>query len=171
MHPPRRTLIRALLALVTAALLPLTGSAVERSSLTRPSQSDRWLSPLGASFAVSTPFHLPNGEYRSGHRGIDIAAAAGEVVVSPTDGVVSFIGTVVDRPVVSITVDERIVLSLEPVTSELAEGSDIPRGAPLGTTASGGHCAATCLHLGVRVDGAYVNPLRYLRPRPILVPW
>ncbi len=91
--------------------------------------------------------------------------------MSPTDGVVSFIGTVVDRPVVSITVDERIVLSLEPVTSELAEGSDIPRGAPLGTTASGGHCAATCLHLGVRVDGAYVNPLRYLRPRPILVPW
>jgi hypothetical protein len=28
-----------------------------------------------------------------------------------------------------------------------------------------------CIHLGVRVDGDYVNPLRYFLGRPRLVPW
>jgi len=36
---------------------------------------------------------------------------------------------------------------------------------------AGGHCRTECLHLGARVDDAYVNPMRFFRGRPVLVPW
>ena len=50
-------------------------------------------------------------------------------------------------------------------------GEAVARGQPVGIVAEGGHCDGGCLHLGTRVDGAYVNPMRFLRPRPELEPW
>ncbi len=138
-----------------------------------------WFPPLGVPLHVSAPYSLPEGRYRAGHRGIDLpvgaGGGAGEEVRSPAAGTVSFVGTVADRPVLSIRVDERTVFSLEPVESELRVGDAVGQGLIVGTIpdsdGAGGHCAAACLHLGVRVDGAYVNPLRFLRPRPVLLPW
>lgn len=130
-----------------------------------------WEPPLGSPLRVAAAYSLPDGPYRAGHRGIDLPASPGDTVHSPAGGVVSFVGTVVDRPVVSVRVDARTVVSLEPVESGVQAGDAVQRGAVLGTVASGGHCAADCLHLGVRVDGAYVNPMRFLRPRPVLLPW
>src|SRR5690606_14701135 len=98
----------------------------------------------------------------SGHRGIDLAAAPGATVAAPAAGTVSFTGTVVDRAVISVRVDERTVYSLEPVASDLVPGDRVASGALLGEAAVGGHCSSECVHLGVRVDGEYVNPLRYL---------
>lgn len=130
-----------------------------------------WHPPLGYPLRVSAAYSLPDGPYRAGHRGIDLPAVEGLEVRIPATGTVSFVGTVVDRPLISVRVDDRTVLSLEPVTSELQEGDRVVRGEAIGTVASGGHCLAACLHLGVRVDGAYVNPMRFLRARPVLLPW
>jgi murein DD-endopeptidase MepM/ murein hydrolase activator NlpD len=126
--------------------------------------------PLG-SLEVTGPYSAPPHRYGSGHRGIDLAATAGMAVVAPASGTVSFAGAVVDRPVVSVRVDERTVYSLEPVSSGLAAGDPVAAGAVLGEVAGGGHCLQECVHLGVRVGGEYVNPLRYLRGRPVLLPW
>lgn len=90
---------------------------------------------------------------------------------APVDGTVSFSGRVVDRPVITIRVDARTLVSLEPVESELAVGAPVARGAVIGALASGGHCGDECVHLGVRVDGEYANPTPFLLDRPILLPF
>lgn len=93
---------------------------------------------------------------------------------APVAGVVSFVGKVADRHVLSIRVDSRTVVSFEPIQQAgggLAEGDGVARGQSIGEVAQGGHCLAECLHLGVRVDDDYVNPLRYFFARPVLLPW
>lgn len=128
------------------------------------------MSPLDGPLRISAPHSLPFGEYAAGHRGIDLPASTGLPVHSPAAGTVSFVGTVVDRPVVSVRVDLRTVLSLEPVESEMQVGDTVARGAAVGVVATGGHCDDVCVHLGVRVDGKYMNPLRFFRPKPVLLP-
>ena len=116
-------------------------------------------------------YDLPNGKYQAGHRGIDLPADPGTRVRAPTDGVVSYVGTVVDRPVLTIRTSDGTLLSLEPVLSAVQLGDPVISGQDLGRTAAGGHCLSACLHLGVRVNDEYVNPLRYFRGRATLVPW
>ena len=130
-----------------------------------------WLSPRGERLTVLAPFDLSRGQYQSGHRGIDVGATEGDSIRSPTGGTVSFTGSVAEKPVLSIQVDHRTVLSFEPLVSHLAAGDHVSRGELLGTVASGGHCASSCLHLGVRVNGEYTNPVRYFWPKAKLLPW
>lgn len=129
-----------------------------------------WIPPFG-SLEVTGPYRPPPHRYGSGHRGIDLAAAVGMTVVAPTSGTVTFSGTVVDRPVVSVRAGDGIVYSLEPVRSGFVAGERVAAGALLGEVSGGGHCQQECVHLGVRVGGEYVNPLRYFRSRPELLPW
>lgn len=154
------------------------GSA--NAPLTRSTQlqeeTTRWLPPLHTPFTVTGPYASPPHPYASGHRGIDLRASPGASVAAPSFGTVSFAGNVAGRGVISVRVDERTVVSIEPVVSELGEGDDVRSGDVLGTVGTGGHCVgddgtAECIHLGVRVDGAYVNPLRYFFGRPRLLPW
>ena len=82
-----------------------------------------------------------------------------------------FAGVVVDRPVLSIDHGGGVISSYEPVLTTLVEGDVVTRGDVIGTVLPG-HCASVCVHLGVRVDGQYVSPLRFLGgiPRAILLP-
>lgn len=144
-------------------------SALLRSSGS-PTTGILWVPPVGGPFEVTGPYRAPPHRYGAGHRGIDLAAAPGTVLIAPATGTVSFSGRVVDRDVLSIRVDERTVYTLEPVRSPLPVGTAVTSGAVIGEAASGGHCLAECVHLGVRVDDEYVNPLRYLLPRPVLLP-
>jgi murein DD-endopeptidase MepM/ murein hydrolase activator NlpD len=148
---------------------PRVSSGIRASDLA--ASSDLWLPPLDGGLEVARPYDLPNGPYQAGHRGLDLPAAEGATIRSPTAGTVTFVGMVVDRAVLSVRIDDRTVVSLEPVVSSLRVGDAVARGQPLGVVASGGHCDASCLHLGVRVNDEYVNPMRYFRQRPILVPW
>lgn len=111
----------------------------------------------------------PASPYSAGHRGIDIAAPIGVKVRAPAAGVVHFVGWVVDRPVLSIDHGAAVLSSYEPVTSDLAAGDEISGGEIIGRLAQtdASHCAESCLHLGVRVNGDYVNPLLFLGG----VPW
>lgn len=162
---------------LTLTLVPLTASGASPSpephTIASPTTfTELWLPPTGHALRVQAAFSLPNGPYQAGHRGIDVPAEVGAEVRAPTGGTVSFAGWVVNRPVVSIRVDEQTVISLEPVEADVVvQGDTVSRGQTIGSVSQGGHCEQGCVHLGVRVDGDYVNPMRYFRPRPVLLPW
>lgn len=141
------------------------GSAV--SADTEP----RWEWPL-ASHSLTAPFAAPPTRYAAGHRGIDLFAVAGTPVSAPDVATVRFSGVVVDRPVLTLDHGGGILSSYEPVVSELPVGTVVARGAVVGAVASGGHCDAACLHVGVRMDGEYVSPMLFFGrvPPAILLP-
>lgn len=130
-----------------------------------------WAWPVASPHPIVRPYLAPATPYAAGHRGIDIAAAEGATVRAPDDGIVHFAGFVVDRPVLSIDHGGGVLSSYEPVATDLVAGDVVRRGEAIGLVVAG-HCASPCLHLGVRVDGAYVSPLRYLggQPRAVLLP-
>lgn len=120
-------------------------------------------------------FDPPDQPWLSGHRGVDLRASEGNgaAVLSPADGVVSFRGTVVDRPVITIDHGHDLKSSFEPVESELKPGDAVRKGQRIGSLRPG-HCAVSvCVHWGVRQEDEYVDPLRFIQDlRPsILLPW
>jgi len=108
----------------------------------------------------------------SGHRGVDLEASAdGVSVTSPADGTISFVGVVVDRPVITVDHGDGLRSSFEPVQSPLAAGDTVAKGDVIGTVLSG-HCGpGPCVHWGVRLGEDYVDPLEFvldLRPSVLL---
>ena len=106
----------------------------------------------------------PDSPYGSGHRGIDIAAPMGSVVLAPDDGVVTFAGKVGGRLFLTIDHGGGVTSTCSWLTSALVRRNDrVARGQPVATT-GWGHTDLTVphLHFGVRLDGAYVDPLSYL---------
>ncbi|MGX1161718.1 peptidase M23-like protein [Arthrobacter sp. SLBN-100] len=146
---------------ITSAAAPSTAAVAEPS----------WRWPLTPRPAVLRDFDPPPKPWLSGHRGVDLGAAAGAKVTSPAAGTVSFVGVVVDRPVITIDHGNGLRSSFEPVESTLAAGSAVAAGQPIGTLLAG-HCTATsCVHWGVRRGDEYVNPLQFvmdLRPSILL---
>lgn len=124
-----------------------------------PQPSEPWAWPVDGERRVIEPFRAPSHEYGPGHRGIDLAAGAGAVVHAPADGVVAFRGVVVDRPLITIDHGGGIVTTFEPVDSMLDPGVVVSAGDEIGTIASGGHSPDGQLHLGVRHNGVYINPM------------
>jgi murein DD-endopeptidase MepM/ murein hydrolase activator NlpD len=124
---------------------------------------------------VLRAFDPPARPWLSGHRGVDIEAAFdGAPLLSPAAGTVSFVGTVVDRPVITIDHGNGLRSSFEPVASSLTAGAAVAEGEVLGQVQAG-HCgpAHRCLHWGVRRGEDYVNPLAFvmdLRPSVLLPP-
>jgi murein DD-endopeptidase MepM/ murein hydrolase activator NlpD len=129
-----------------------------------------WAWPVAPPYAVVRPFVAPPTPYAAGHRGVDLRAPDG-AVYAPAPGIVHFAGVVVDRPVLSIRHAGGLLSSYEPVRTDLVEGDTVRRGDRIGTVLPG-HCAAVCLHFGVRLDGEYVSPMLLLGdlPRSVLLP-
>jgi murein DD-endopeptidase MepM/ murein hydrolase activator NlpD len=94
------------------------------------------------------------------------------MVVAAASGVVSYAGQVAGRGVVAIDHGGGVVSSIEPVESSVATGASVAAGEAIGGVSSGGHCAARCVHFGVRIDGEYVSPFLFLGglPRAVLLP-
>jgi murein DD-endopeptidase MepM/ murein hydrolase activator NlpD len=159
--------LAVLLALATAVLS--MGSPAAAATTKSDRGYPHWSWPVRGEHAIVRPFVAPETQYSAGHRGIDIAATGD--VLAPTDGVVHFEGTVVDRPVLSITQGGGILSSYEPVVSSLHAGEVVTRGEIIGHLAAG-HCSQVCLHFGVRMNGQYVNPMLFLGEliRPVLLP-
>ena len=109
----------------------------------------------------------------SGHRGVDLQAAAdGAPVTAPESVTVSFVGVVVDRPVITIDHGNGLRSSFEPVESSLAAGAAVEKGDVIGTVPAWAlRSAMSCMHWGVRRGEDYVNPLSFvtdLRPSILL---
>ncbi|CAL4859878.1 M23 family metallopeptidase [Microbacterium sp. MM2322] len=154
------------LTVVLIALTLAAPAAVRAADAAVPG----WRLPVpGASVLVT--FDAPEHDYAAGHRGIDIGPVDG-AVLAPADGVVAFAGTVVDRGVVTIDHGDGWVTSVEPVEPTVSAGDLVTAGDRIGQLSHGGHAPAGTLHVGVRRDGEYVNPLLLLGrvPRAILLP-
>ena len=167
---PRRLAASAVMSLILLAN-PLPAASAQPPTVVAAA-ADGWRWPLPEPHRVIAPFIAPVTPYAAGHRGIDLAAQTGDTVLAPHDGVVSFAGVVVDRPVLSITQAGDLITTVEPVLALVAVGDRVQAGQLIGTVATGGHCPPRCLHLGVRLHGRYVSPLLYLSglQRAVLLP-
>jgi murein DD-endopeptidase MepM/ murein hydrolase activator NlpD len=130
-----------------------------------------WKWPIAIPHAIVRPFLAPSTAYSAGHRGIDISAGSSSDVHAPADGVIHFVGYVVDRPVISIDQGNGVISSFEPASSTLRAGDRVTSGQVIAQVLPG-HCSSPCLHFGVRIDGAYVSPLLFLGriPHSVLLP-
>jgi murein DD-endopeptidase MepM/ murein hydrolase activator NlpD len=133
-----------------------------------------WEWPLTPRPTVLRAFDPPPKPWLSGHRGVDLRAAHdGAAVSSPASGTVSFVGVVVDRPVITVDHGNGLRSSFEPVDSGLARGAAVAEGDVLGWSQPG-HCGPIpCVHWGVRRGEEYLNPLAFvtdLRPSVLLPP-
>lgn len=165
-------LLGVLVTVAAPGAVPAAASSGSWAASSVSSSSSRWTWPVSGTRTVVAPFRAPAHAFGAGHRGIDILAAAGGPVVAPADGVVAFRGTVVDRPLLTIEHEGGFVSTLEPVDSALRPGDAIRAGMVVGALGHGGHSPAGALHLGVRREGAYVDPMLLFggAPRAVLLP-
>ncbi|MFL4473614.1 M23 family metallopeptidase [Paeniglutamicibacter sp. MACA_103] len=133
---------------------PVPGQASQRAAPT-----GAWSWPLPPVPRVVRAFDPPAQRWLSGHRGADLEAGPGDTVSAPAGGIVSFAGTVVDRPVIVINHGSGLLSSFEPVRSTLAVGAIVSAHDEIGVVGTGAHCDARCLHWGLRLDGEYIDPL------------
>lgn len=145
---------------VTQALAPTSRPA----SVNPP--AGNWLHPADTTDAPVRGYDPPQTRYGAGHRGVDFSAPAGRIV-APANGVVSFVGVVVNRKVLTIDHGGGYKSSFEPIDTDLTRHERVQAGDFLGTvgeyTDEGAHCPGSCFHWGVRLDGEYVNPVPLLR--------
>jgi murein DD-endopeptidase MepM/ murein hydrolase activator NlpD len=127
--------------------------------------------PVGARPVVVRGWEPPASEYGPGHRGVDLAAAAGAPVRAVAPGRVSFAGRVAGRGVIAVeldgTGDPPLRTTYEPVRAEVEKGDEVVAGQIIGTVEAGGsHCPAdtACLHWGLLRGDIYLNPLSLLPP-------
>ncbi|WP_257505043.1 M23 family metallopeptidase [Actinomyces sp. 594] len=125
--------------------------------------------PTGMATTVLADFDPPAVVWGSGHRGVDLALAAGSQVLAAADGTVAFAGMVAGRPVVSIDHADGIRTTYEPVDPCVKAGEVVARGQVIGTLQPGHRAdGADALHWGARTGPkTYVNPLRLLQPAVI----
>lgn len=170
MNSRARATIAFLLLVVLILVAPIPARA--RASSAEGVKYPVWLWPTDERRAIASPYRAPAHEYGAGHRGMDLATTPGAVIRAPADGTIAFRGTVVDRPLITIEHPGGYVSTFEPLSSELSPGDTISSGQVIGTVAAGGHAAPGTLHLGVRMDGAYINPLLLFGavPRAVLLP-
>ena len=119
---------------------------------------------------VIRPFVAPDGPYGAGHRGIDIATARGARVVSASDGVVAFAGTVAGALHVSIDHPDGVRTSYAYLSRvDVREGEAVVRGQAVGQ-AGDGHVGVSPahLHFGARYAGAYIDPMFLLERRDVV---
>lgn len=169
---------------VAAATMPLTPSTpLPTAADPQPvvcAPSSQWIAPV-TPLRVTRDFAPPAQRWHAGHRGVDVAATPEQRVVAPVDGRVVYAGTIAGRGVVSI--EHRATpagpawrSSVEPVDALVRLGNTVCGGQVVATVSapsadrSAGHCAAGCLHWGVRRDGEYVDPVRMLTPSVRLLP-
>jgi hypothetical protein len=101
-----------------------------------------------------------SGPFGPGHTGVDFAARAGTAVAAPAAGTVSFAGRVAGATWVTIQVGTGVLVTigpLDPVTVHV--GQRVGPGFVVGRVGTGHDDA---LHLGLRVDTVYTDPLPHL---------
>jgi len=149
--PPLIAVLVALLVIVTAY---------------RANASSQWSWPVVGE--VIRDFARPADAWSAGHRGIDIQAAPGAEVRAPIAARVTFVGPVAGRGVIVLRTLEGDDVTLEPIEPAVLRGDVVNAGDIVGFV-RGGHLGDNALHLGLRVEGEYVDPTSYLPLQPRIV--
>jgi murein DD-endopeptidase MepM/ murein hydrolase activator NlpD len=145
----RRALIVATLtAAATVVLLPGRASAAP----------DGYIPPLRG--PIIRHFEPPPTPYSAGHRGIDIAADAGSVVVASAAGVVAFAGSIAGERFVSIDHPDGIRTTYSFLDAVLvAKGKTVAQGEPIARSGLGhAGSAQPHLHFGAKIGDEYLDP-------------
>lgn len=124
--------------------------------------------PLDPQPAVVEGFAPPLSPYGAGHRGVDLAGRAGQVVRAAVGGRVTFAGSLAGRGVV-VVAHGATRTTYEPVRASVAAGDVVTAGDRLGTLQSfASHCApAACLHWGLIEGETYLDPLTLVGAGPV----
>ncbi len=132
-----------------------------------------------ASGSVLQAFELGDDPYAGGqHRGVDIAGEAGEAVMAPRSGTISFAGSVPTGglSVTIATADGYSVTLVHLGSIVVRRNATIAEGAAVGDIGPSGVAEhpVPYVHLGVRVTAdpnGYIDPLSFLPPRaPVPAP-
>jgi hypothetical protein len=134
-----------------------------------------WTWPVAG--PVLQRFQFGGDPYAGGqHRGVDVGAPPGTIVVAPASGLVTFAGTVPQhgRTVTIATPEGFAVTLLHLGPTRVTRGASVDEGAPVGTVGPSGDAeqAQGYVHLGVRVASdphGYVDP-ESLLPPPAAIP-
>ncbi|MEU5688005.1 peptidase M23 [Streptomyces venezuelae] len=160
-------LLPTLAALLVTFLTPAPTVSPAPTPAPAPARASTW--PVGARPPVVRGWSPPATAYGAGHRGVDLAAAAGSAVRAVAPGRVSFAGRVADRGVVAVeldgTGDPPLRTTYEPVRATVKKGDEVSAGDAVGfLERPTGHCPTSCLHWGLRRARTYLNPLTLLPP-------
>lgn len=125
--------------------------------------------PLRPEPEVVRLFSPPPTPYAAGHRGVDLAATAGQRVRAALPGTVTFAGSIAGRGVV--VVDHGTTrTTYEPVEATAGVGAEVLAGDPVGAVRPGpaSHCfPRTCLHWGWIAGETYLDPLLLVGAGPV----
>jgi hypothetical protein len=108
-------------------------------------------------------FEAPVHRFAPGHRGVDYSVAEGTPVRASGDGTVAFGGRVGTTTAVTIEHPggyETTYSSLSEVS--VAQGQQVAQGTWIGTSGRAHPNGGPGLHLGVKLDGTYVDPQQLL---------
>lgn len=157
-------MVRSSPGVVVRVLVVVIGSVI--GSLLAPMRAEAcWRPPVDA--VVVDPFRRPACRWCPGNRGLEYDTEPGQPVVAVDTGRVTFAGEVAGvKYLVTELGDGRLVTYGRLADMRHSTGDVVMRGQTVGTTLHG-------FHFGVRVDGDYADPARWigrLVGRPRLVP-
>lgn len=151
-------------------LAKVLASAVLVSPFVGVQTQPSWTAPLPSPLTVVRVFYPPAQPWLPGHRGVDLAAAAGAVVRAAGAGRVSFAGQLAGRGVV-VVVHGQLRSTYEPVAASVRVSSMVGAGDPIGILETGhqpARPAAAVLHWGLRRGETYLDPMSLLAgPKPV----
>ena len=153
------------MVLVVRSVLPLLlAYTVAGPSHVALATSGTWAWPVVG--PVIGSFDPPETPFGSGHRGVDIAAPFGTVVIAPEPGIVAFAGKVGGELFVTLDHGAGLTSTYSWLSSALVrKGDSVPRGAAIALSGRGHpDSSVPHLHFGVRRDGVYLDPLSFLGP-------
>jgi len=161
MSPP---LVRTAALAVLVAAQVLLGFAVF-AGRSHAEAAPAWGWPLAGEPTVDRGFEPPASAWAAGHRGVDLRGELGASVLAAGAGRVTYAGLLAGRGVITVTHDNGLRTTYEPVVPSLSVGASVALGDVLGTLDTGhGSCHpdTVCLHWGLLRGDTYLDPLALL---------
>ena len=112
--------------------------------------------------AVVGGFDPPKVAWGSGHRGVDLAGAAGQPVVAAADGRISWVGVIAGVHSLTVSHSDGSRTTYQPVQALVSLGDAVTAGDTVGTLLAGLCATGDCQHLGLKRGDTYLDPVAWL---------